>query len=83
MHFHINPCSGDVPKVKARSWTAFGRGQREKLDEEEAEVLIRETRRALVGEVEEVRAREGEAAIEASFEVGGIRADRRERDSKL
>ena len=34
----IVPRIGDVPEVKARSWTVFGKGQREDLDEEDAEI---------------------------------------------
>ncbi|KAM0803920.1 HIT-like domain-containing protein [Usnea florida] len=29
VHFHIIPRVGDVPSVQARSWTVFGKGQRE------------------------------------------------------
>ena len=40
VHFHIIPRVGDVPEVKARSWTVFGKGQREELDDEEAGALV-------------------------------------------
>lgn len=52
VHFHIIPRVGDVPEVKARSWTVFGKGQREELGEEEAGVLVGRMRRALGREVE-------------------------------
>lgn len=45
-----------MPEVKARSWTVFGKGQREELGEEEAGVLVGRMREALRREVE----REGE-----------------------
>ncbi len=44
VHFHIIPRVGDVPEVKARSWTVFGKGQREELDEGDAVVLVRRMR---------------------------------------
>ena len=49
--------------MKARSWTAFGKGQREDLDEADAEVLIAKMRKALEKEVERVRRNEGEGAV--------------------
>lgn len=52
VHFHIIPRVGDVPEVKARSWTVFGKGQREELGDEEAGVLVGRMRRALEREVE-------------------------------
>ena len=48
-----------MPEVKARSWTVFGKGQREELDPDDAEVLVRRMRRAVEREVERVRRREG------------------------
>lgn len=73
VHFHIIPRNGDVPEVKARSWTVFGKGQREDLDDEDAEVLVRRMREGLEREVERVRRREGEAAVRGLFggEGGG------------
>ncbi len=64
MHFHIIPRNGDVPEVKARSWTIFGRGQRESLDEDEAEVLVVQMRERLARELERVKWREGADALE-------------------
>lgn len=63
VHFHIIPRVGDVPEVKARSWTVFGKGQREELDEEDAEVLVRRMRVRIGREVERVRRREGEEGV--------------------
>ena len=63
VHFHIIPRIGDVPEVKARSWTVFGKGQREDLDEADAEILIAKMREALEKEVERVRRNEGEGAV--------------------
>jgi len=36
VHYHIIPRNQKVPEIRARSWTMFGRGQREDLDDEEA-----------------------------------------------
>lgn len=74
VHFHIIPRVGgvdDVPEVKARSWTVFGKGQREELDEEDAVVLVGRMRERLRGEVERVRRREGEGAVRRLFAGGG------------
>lgn len=36
VHYHIIPRGGgDLPELKARSWTMFGRGQREELDDDD------------------------------------------------
>lgn len=59
VHFHIIPRTDDVPEVKARSWTVFGKGQREDLDEDEAKVLLSRIRRSLRREVERVGVEEG------------------------
>lgn len=68
VHFHIIPRSGEVPELKARSWTVFGRGQREELDEEDAVVLERQLRESLNIEVERVREKEGDAAVRMLLE---------------
>ena len=65
MHFHIIPRVGDVPEVKARSWTVFGKGQREDLDEEDAVVLVKRMRERLGREVERIRKREGDEGVRA------------------
>ena len=49
-HYHIIPRGGDnVPEIKARSWTMFGRGSREDLDDAEGQKLAASIR----AEVEE------------------------------
>ena len=63
MHFHIIPRPGDVPEIKNRSWTIFGKGQREELDEDDAAELIAKMRKELTSQVERVRQREGEEAV--------------------
>ena len=63
VHFHIIPRVDDVPEVKARSWTVFGKGQREELDEDDAVVLVKRMRERLRNEVERVRRREGEEGV--------------------
>ena len=67
VHFHIIPRVSDVPEVKARSWTVFGKGQREDLDEEDAEVLVKRMRVRLGKEVERVRRIEGEEGVRLLF----------------
>lgn len=78
---------GDVPEVKARSWTVFGKGQREDLNDEDAEVLVKRMRSRLRGEVQRVRRREGLAAARALFSTSGgggqVETDWEERWSKL
>ncbi len=63
VHFHIIPRSGDVPEVKARSWTVFGKGQREDLDDEDAAVLRKQMRQAIRKELDLLREREGDGAL--------------------
>ncbi|MCJ1399841.1 hypothetical protein MMC11_003044 [Xylographa trunciseda] len=63
VHFHIIPRPGDVPEIKNRSWTIFGKGQREELDDEDAEVLIDGMREQLAKEIERLRRREGEEGL--------------------
>lgn len=41
-----------MPELKNKSWTMFGRGQREDLDDDEASELVEEMRRVLREEVE-------------------------------
>jgi len=55
VHFHIIPRPESVPNIQSRSWTMFGRGQREDLDEEEAEQLVDKIRTELRNEVENIR----------------------------
>ncbi|KAK0509466.1 hypothetical protein JMJ35_007860 [Cladonia borealis] len=70
VHFHIIPRVGDVPEVKARSWTVFGKGQREDLDEEDAVVLVKRMRERLGREVERIRRREGNEGVRALLGEG-------------
>jgi hypothetical protein len=43
-----------MPQIKSKSWTMFGRGQREELDDDEAVDLAAEMRRVLREEVEKM-----------------------------
>ena len=52
-----------MPEIKNRSWTIFGRGQREDLDEEDAGVLVKIIRERLGVELDAVRTKEGEEAV--------------------
>ncbi|KAH4815846.1 hypothetical protein JI435_071080 [Parastagonospora nodorum SN15] len=58
VHFHIIPRPPTMPEIKNKSWTMFGRGQRDDLDEEEGGKMAGEMRRVLRGEVERVVGRE-------------------------
>ena len=77
VHFHIIPRPGDVPEIKNRSWTVFGKGQREELDEEDAELLVKRMREQLVTELEMVRKQEGEMGLRTlmgeGLKAGGLR----------
>jgi len=52
VHFHIIPRPANVPELKNKSWTMFGRGQREELDDDEGEKLASELRVELRKELE-------------------------------
>lgn len=65
MHFHIIPRPGDVPVIENRSWTIFGKGQREDLNEEDAVGMVGRMRERLGREVERVREGEAEAGWRA------------------
>lgn len=54
VHFHIIPRPATKPEIKSRSWTMFGRGQRDDLDDEEGARIAGEMRRVLRGEIERV-----------------------------
>jgi diadenosine tetraphosphate (Ap4A) HIT family hydrolase len=54
VHFHIIPRPGSLPELKNKSWTMFGRGQREDLDDDEGKKLAKEMRDVLSREVERV-----------------------------
>jgi hypothetical protein len=43
-----------MPEIKNKSWTMFGRGQRDDLDDGEGADMAREMRRVLRTEVERV-----------------------------
>jgi len=73
---------GDVPEVKARSWTVFGKGQREELDEGDAEVLVRRMRARIGREVESVGRREGEESVRSLVGEGDGAMGRRGRGGR-
>ena len=62
-HFHIIPRPGDVPDPRAQSWTIFGRGQRDELDEEDAVVLIEQMRQRLAKELGKIEDTQGPDTI--------------------
>lgn len=43
-----------MPEIKSKSWTMFGRGQRDDLDDEEGSKLAGEMRRGLRAELEKM-----------------------------
>lgn len=67
IHFHIIPRPADnattsnsaAAAARSASWTMFGRGQREELDEEEGEKLARLMREELAREVKRIKDEEG------------------------
>jgi hypothetical protein len=52
VHFHIIPRPPTMPEIKNKSWTMFGRGQRDDLDDEEGGKMAGEMRRVLREEVQ-------------------------------
>ncbi|KAH7031855.1 HIT-like domain-containing protein [Macrophomina phaseolina] len=54
VHFHIIPRPPRMPELKNKSWTMFGRGQREDLDDDEASKLVEEMRSVLREEVKKL-----------------------------
>lgn len=58
VHFHIIPRPATGANQRT-SFAMFGRGQREELDDDEAEVLAREIRLELVDEVKRIQEEEG------------------------
>lgn len=44
-----------MPEIKSRSWTMFGRGQRDELDDEDGVKIAGEMRRVLREEVERMK----------------------------
>lgn len=68
IHFHIIPRPADnasssssntTAAARSPSWTMFGRGQREELDDEEGEKLARLMREELAREVKRIKDEEG------------------------
>ncbi|KAF2089005.1 HIT-like protein [Saccharata proteae CBS 121410] len=55
VHFHIIPRPASMPELANKSWTMFGRGQREDLDDDDAAALAAEMRRVLRAEIEALR----------------------------
>ena len=51
VHYHIIPRNGQVPEIKARSWTMFGRGQRDELDDEDGVKIAALIRKELAADV--------------------------------
>jgi hypothetical protein len=43
-----------MPQIKNKSWTMFGRGQREELDDDDGARLAGEMRRVLREEIEQI-----------------------------
>ena len=54
VHYHIIPRNHNVPEVKARSWTMFGRGQRDELDDEEGVKLAAAIRKELESDLDKM-----------------------------
>ena len=54
VHFHIIPRPKTMPEIKNKSWTMFGRGQRDDLDDEEGAKMAGEMRRVLREELEKM-----------------------------
>ena len=63
VHFHIIPRTEDVPELKARSWTIFGRGIRGELDDDEAADLVKRIKTRIGDEVRRVEKSEGQEAL--------------------
>ncbi|KAK7511350.1 hypothetical protein IWZ03DRAFT_58532 [Phyllosticta citriasiana] len=54
VHFHIIPRPESLPALQNKSWTMFGRGQREELDDDDAAALAARMRDVLGAEVARV-----------------------------
>ncbi|KAF2030140.1 HIT-like protein [Setomelanomma holmii] len=63
VHFHIIPRPASMPEIKNKSWTMFGRGQRDDLDDEEGMRIAGEMRRVLREEVGKVVGGRAEAKL--------------------
>lgn len=53
VHFHIIPRPENVPVIQNKSWTMFGRGRRDDLDDDEAAKLAELIRHQIRQEIEE------------------------------
>ena len=53
VHFHIIPRPETVPSMENRSWTMFGRGRRDDLDDVEGEKTAKQIRDALRQEIQQ------------------------------
>ncbi|KAK8192944.1 uncharacterized protein BKA78DRAFT_351684 [Phyllosticta capitalensis] len=62
VHFHIIPRPASLPALQNKSWTMFGRGSREDLDDDEAAALAARMRNTLRVEVEALARRKGRRA---------------------
>ena len=60
VHYHIIPRGGNVPDLKARSWTMFGRGQREELDDEDGVKIAAAIRKELKQALKEMEGQDAE-----------------------
>ncbi|KAF1840848.1 HIT-like protein [Cucurbitaria berberidis CBS 394.84] len=63
VHFHIIPRPETMPEIKSKSWTMFGRGQRDDLDDEEGARIASEMRKVLRDEAERMSSSEREAKL--------------------
>lgn len=54
VHFHIIPRPESMPELKSKSWTMFGRGQRDELDDDDGAALATEMRKVLREEVQKM-----------------------------
>ncbi|EOA82163.1 hypothetical protein ACJQWK_05087 [Exserohilum turcicum] len=59
VHFHIIPRPASMPEIKNKSWTMFGRGQRDDLDDDEGARIAGEMRSVLRAELERMCVGEG------------------------
>lgn len=62
VHYHIIPRDGNIPNLKARSWTMFGRGQREELDDDDGVKIAAAIRKELKQALKEM----GDQDVEGS-----------------
>lgn len=52
VHFHIIPRPDTLPSIQSKSWTMFGRGRRDDLDDSAAAELAAEIRRQVRKEID-------------------------------